>query len=285
MNKRIQIGRRMGFTLVELLVVISIIALLIGLLLPAIGGARRVANRTKCLTNLRGIHQGLVAYSNLNREAYPVPSALDRNHQTEPESVAKDRTGNLWSILLFSEILPKTIGATFWQSLAPATAHTLRWMVLVMKPLLIPLAWFMMMPPAWAIAQQIAGRLTGRARIAAYVGLSAVAITAWDLFLDPQMVEWGFWEWEHTAGGYFGIPWSNYAGWLLTGIVVTLLVRPYRHNLPIVPLLTVYGVVWFLQSIGLAVFWGQPGPALVGALAMGALLLWAILSYRRERAT
>ena len=152
-------------------------------------------------------------------------------------------------------------------------------------PLLIPLAWFMMMPPAWAIAQQIAGRLTGRARIAAYVGLSAVAITAWDLFLDPQMVEWGFWEWEHTAGGYFGIPWSNYAGWLLTGIVVTLLVRPYRHNLPIVPLLTVYGVVWFLQSIGLAVFWGQPGPALVGALAMGALLLWAILSYRRERAT
>lgn len=152
-------------------------------------------------------------------------------------------------------------------------------------PLLIPLAWFMMMPPAWAVAQQIAGHLSGRARVAAYVGLSAVAITAWDLFLDPQMVEWGFWEWEQTAGGYFGVPWSNYAGWLLTGVVVTLLVRPYRYELPIVPLLTVYGVVWFLQSIGLAVFWGQPGPALVGFLAMGALLLWAGLSYHRERTT
>lgn len=150
-------------------------------------------------------------------------------------------------------------------------------------PLLIPIAWFMLLPSSWVMAQHIVGeRKTWRDR-AFFVVVSALALTAWDLFLDPQMVEWGFWEWEQTAGGYFGVPWSNYAGWLLTGVVVTLLVRPYRYELPIVPLLTVYGVVWFLQSIGLAVFWGQPGPALVGFLAMGALLLWAGLSYRRER--
>jgi CBS domain containing-hemolysin-like protein len=45
-------------------------------------------------------------------------------------------------ILVFSEILPKTIGATFWQGLAPATAQVLRWMILLMKPILIPLAVF-----------------------------------------------------------------------------------------------------------------------------------------------
>jgi putative hemolysin len=45
-------------------------------------------------------------------------------------------------ILVFSEILPKTIGATFWQGLAPMAAHVLRWMVLLMKPVLIPLAFF-----------------------------------------------------------------------------------------------------------------------------------------------
>jgi len=42
-------------------------------------------------------------------------------------------------ILLFSEIVPKTIGATFWKRLGVPSAHVLRWMVLLMKPILIPL--------------------------------------------------------------------------------------------------------------------------------------------------
>jgi putative hemolysin len=46
------------------------------------------------------------------------------------------------AILVFSEILPKTIGATWWQGLAPAAAQVLRWMILLMKPILIPLAVF-----------------------------------------------------------------------------------------------------------------------------------------------
>jgi putative hemolysin len=45
-------------------------------------------------------------------------------------------------ILIFSEILPKTIGATFWQRLAPLAARILRWMILLMKPVLVPLALF-----------------------------------------------------------------------------------------------------------------------------------------------
>ncbi len=142
-------------------------------------------------------------------------------------------------------------------------------------PLLIPLAWFMMLPSAWAIAELTAGRH----RRLAYVAASSAAITAWDLFLDPQMVNWGFWEWE-LDGAYFGIPLSNYAGWLLTGAVVTLMVRPWRFALPLEPLLVVYAVVWFLQTVGLAVFWGQPGPALVGSLVMGGMLYRAVSRYR-----
>ena len=144
-------------------------------------------------------------------------------------------------------------------------------------PLLIPLAWFMMLPSAWSVA----GLIAGRENKLAYIGVSAIAITAWDLFLDPQMVDWGFWVWENPVG-YFGIPWVNYGGWLLTGALVTLIVRPYRFDLPILPLLVIYAVVWFLQSVGQAIFWGQVGPAIVGSIVMGALLLISIRKYLKS---
>jgi CBS domain containing-hemolysin-like protein len=44
------------------------------------------------------------------------------------------------AILVLSEIVPKTLGATYWKELAAPTAYTLRFMVIAMKPVLIPLA-------------------------------------------------------------------------------------------------------------------------------------------------
>lgn len=61
--------RRCAFTLIELLVVIGVIALLIGLLLPAMGAARRSARTTACLANLRSLQQSQVLYSNDYRGA------------------------------------------------------------------------------------------------------------------------------------------------------------------------------------------------------------------------
>src|SRR4051812_335199 len=71
-----------GFTLIEVLVVVSIIALLIAILLPSLAKARKIARNAVCQTNLHSIGQGLILYTNDYKGLFPAYTASSRVDQT-----------------------------------------------------------------------------------------------------------------------------------------------------------------------------------------------------------
>lgn len=130
-------------------------------------------------------------------------------------------------------------------------------------PVVVPLAWFAMGAPAWEVARQLARGTAAR------VAVGAVALTAWDLFLDPQMIDEGYWRWEGN-GFYRSVPLSNFAGWLAASLVVmaVLAVADRRERPVSVPLLVAYSFMAVMETFGFLAFFGDPLVGVVGGVAM-----------------
>lgn len=157
-------------------------------------------------------------------------------------------------------------------------AGTLGWKLLDV-PVVIPLAWAMMAYPCLLAGQ----RLARSKWTAALIGGAMLA--AWDLFLDPQMVEAGHWRFTDVQAdlpGAPGIPLSNYLGWLLVAMLMVgalqlLGRRPADDRVPAALFL------WTFASSVLAnaVFFDRPAVAVIGGIGMGAVAVPYALSLRR----
>ncbi len=106
--------------------------------------------------------------------------------------------------------------------------------LLGLVPIYIPLAWFMMGYCAYSIVARLAEHLRVPVTWSADAWTAftaAVAMTAWDLTMDPLMVAGGHWQWL-VEGAYFGIPVQNYIGWLITSFTFFFLYRRLALRIP-----------------------------------------------------
>ncbi len=145
-------------------------------------------------------------------------------------------------------------------------------------PLVVPFAWLAMAVPAREVA-----RVLGLRTVWQRVLVGSMALTAWDVFLDPQMVAEGYWRWA-VDGWYRGIPLTNYVGWLIGGaVVMTILefVLPHRDSpLNATPVVH-YAVVGVMETVAFAIFFDDLVVAVAGAAAMLPISVVALSRLRR----
>jgi putative membrane protein len=150
-------------------------------------------------------------------------------------------------------------------------------------PIIIPLAWFMMMYASHTIVAIIA---TGARRVsrAWRAWLGALAMSAWDLGMDPQMAAAQMWVWV-DGGAYFGVPIQNFVGWIATTFCVFGLFeifaqrqspRAIKFDSAFALLPVAAYAIQGASTIAIGMMNNQQGPALVAFFAMGAFLFSAM---------
>ncbi len=149
-------------------------------------------------------------------------------------------------------------------------------------PLLIPIAWFMMIYPSHVIANLIGtgkpvGVGGGVLRIAWLSSLGAMTMTAWDLLIDPGMSrppEQAF-VWEQ-GGAYFGVPLQNFTGWLLTAFLIYMVYRLIERKIGVKPMAPEKTPIVALPLVAYSIFLFNgllPGVTAIEALRIIALFV------------
>jgi putative membrane protein len=167
--------------------------------------------------------------------------------------------------------------------------HTLGPRFLGLAPFLIPVAWFMMMYPAYVIAESVLPARSDKIWVwqVQVAAVGGIILTAWDLAMDPMMVASGHWIWE-VEGAYFGIPVQNFWGWWLTAFTTLSLFQWLGRIDPRTEekwsgefdrLAVASYAVTGLSAVLVDLLWGLGGPGLTGFFAMSP---WVIMGWNKR---
>jgi putative membrane protein len=115
-------------------------------------------------------------------------------------------------------------------------------------PIVIPLSWFFMAVPSYAIARSI---LPEAEKKYLRVIVASALLVSWDLSLDPAMsYATHYWIWGST-GSYYGMPWLNLVGWYVTGLALMAALSLLKSERWLVRLPTRWLLVFYLTNLAL----------------------------------
>jgi uncharacterized membrane protein len=197
-----------------------------------------------------------------------------------------------FTISLASELTGTTTGYPF----GPYSYTTqLGFLIGGKVPFNIPTSWFFMLYASLAICGRVLRAGDDSRTRWRWAAVAALVLTAWDVSMDPAMVATTHWVWQlpptegaspirrlFLTGFFYGMPLTNWLGWLLTGLIVARAMlaivppsawaaRVAPSRLPLV-LYAANGVLPLLICIGRGMWWA----AVLGTAAMGVPLLLAL---------
>ncbi len=193
----------------------------------------------------------------------------------------------LYVISLASELLGTTIGLPFGPYTYTAGLG-IKWFGHV--PMLIPLSWFFMALPSYALAgspaQSASSRRASLVAEAWRIAVGSLLLLTWDLSLDPAMSNaTKYWVWG-SEGVYYGMPLLNLFGWYVTGVALMTALAALRADdwLRFLPRrwLGAFYALNLLLPVGMSIASGMWGAAAVTLAALG--ICYLLLRPHAERA-
>jgi putative membrane protein len=175
-------------------------------------------------------------------------------------------------------------------------------------PIVIPMSWFLMAAPSWILAREVFPEQGARGWIGRIL-LGSGLLVAWDLALDPAMSNMTtYWLWEGQGAfcempwlgagacdvallqnldwlmdrAYYGMPWINLVGWLVTGLFIFAALEVLQAGTDWAGSLSARWSAWYyagvlLMPLGMVTaggFWGATAATLLTLAAFYGLYRW-----------